>query len=88
MGLVMGMGRVILGLGLVFGGARMIPGMSSKTCALLHVRPCVDVLFDGRNISERCPGDQTNNRAELIVRFRVPFHIASMVLLHSCDFEP
>jgi hypothetical protein len=34
-------------------------------------------LFSSRNLAERCPGEQTNNRAELIVRFFV-FSCASL----------
>jgi len=29
---------------------------------------------DPRNISERCPGDQTNNRAEMLVMFSISLH--------------
>ena len=31
------------------------------------------IQFEVRNIAERCPGDQTNNRAELIVCFWICF---------------
>lgn len=50
---------------LACGGELMIPGM----CSSLHM-PLSTYAYvtGGSNLSERCPGGQTNNRAELIVR--------------------
>jgi hypothetical protein len=51
------------------GGALMILGVS--VCSLDH-SSLLTALLVCRNLSERCPGKpQTNNRAELIVRFRI-----------------
>jgi len=47
---------------LVCGGVTTIPGKG------FHFPPEDLLIFIYSNIAERCPGEQTNNRAELIVR--------------------
>lgn len=49
---------------LEFGGKRAIQGEH-----LMLDQQSISLIRESRNISERCPGDQTNNRAELIVSY-------------------
>ena len=50
---------------LACGGESMTPGMCSLLMMLpIYIYAC---LSGDSNLSERCPGRQTNNRAELIV---------------------
>lgn len=66
-------------------------GCSVALMALSKIRPF------RRNIAERCPGDQTNNRAELVVRnthilITQTSLLTSLVGHHAClrnnpDFE-
>jgi ribonuclease HI len=44
-------------------------GRDDPRCVVLFI-PMAPVLRQSRNIAERCPGVQTNNRAELIVRYK------------------
>ena len=63
---------------LAFGGELMTPGMCSFPEMLLFT---YTYLTGRSNRSERCPGLQTNNRAELLVRLIL--HKLSAPLMHG-----
>lgn len=68
MGRVKRMDRLVRPLALVSGGEEMIQGMHVASAP--HI---TTINLGVRNLAEKCPGPQTNNRAELIVCFWIDF---------------